>query len=244
VRLAALSDVHGNLRALEAVLGDLATHAPDAIVNLGDWVTGPLWPRETYELLDSLGALAVRGNHDRWLHDGQAPSSAARSVRHTTGCLSAAQIDRLGTLPTTVRLDHDVLLVHGTPERDVDYLLEDPVDGRLALATTDVLGERLRDAGASLVLCGHSHHQHAALAAGGVMVVNPGSVGCPRYADNEVPGVAEAGSPHACYAVLTRRRGRWDAALHRIAYDWDEVANRAAVNGRLDWARAFLRGAS
>ena len=241
MRLVALSDVHGNLRALEAVLGDLARHAPDAVVNLGDWVTGPLWPRESYELLDAFDALAVRGNHDRWLRDGQAPPGAARSVRHTTGCLSAAQIDRLAALPATLRVD-DVLMVHGTPERDVDYLLEDAVDGRLALATMDALGERLRGVSASLVLCGHSHHQHAALAGGGVMVVNPGSVGCPRSVDHARPTVVEAGSPHACYAVLTRRRGRWDVALHRIAYDWDEVADRAAENGRPDWAAAFLRG--
>lgn len=47
MRIAVLSDIHGNLPALEAVLADLRAHAPDLVVNLGDCATGPLWPRET-----------------------------------------------------------------------------------------------------------------------------------------------------------------------------------------------------
>src|ERR1700732_4755416 len=64
-RIAVISDVHGNIRALEAVLADIKTRGADAIVNLGDGVTSPLWPRETYDLLASLALPTVRGNHDR-----------------------------------------------------------------------------------------------------------------------------------------------------------------------------------
>jgi predicted phosphodiesterase len=67
MRLAILSDIHGNLLALEAVLADLKTRSVDATVNLGDCVTNPLWPRETLELLDTLSLPTVRGNHDRWI---------------------------------------------------------------------------------------------------------------------------------------------------------------------------------
>lgn len=66
-RLALISDIHGNIRALEAVLADVKTRGADAIVNLGDCVTSPLWPRETCDLPESLSLSTVRGNHDRAL---------------------------------------------------------------------------------------------------------------------------------------------------------------------------------
>jgi hypothetical protein len=62
MRLAVISDIHANLAALEAVLDDIETKSPDAIINLGDCVSGPLWPRETVELLEARGIPSVRGN--------------------------------------------------------------------------------------------------------------------------------------------------------------------------------------
>jgi diadenosine tetraphosphatase ApaH/serine/threonine PP2A family protein phosphatase len=114
------------------------------------------------------------------------------------------------------------------------------VDGRLALATAATLGRRLGACPAGLVLCGHSHHQHMALAPGDRLVVNPGSVGHPRGADNADPFAAEASSPHARYAVATRRAGRWSVELVALDYEWSHVAQRARATGRPDWARGFL----
>jgi len=66
------------------------------------------------------------------------------------------------------------------------------------------------------------------------------SVGCPAYDDPTPPAhVSEQGSPHARYAIVTRRNGRWSAELIVLAYDWEAVAERARENGREDWARAF-----
>lgn len=239
MRLAVFSDVHGNLVALEAVLADIATRGADAIVNLGDCATGPLWPRETVELLDSLGLPTVRGNHDRWLAE-PGPHEAVRSVRFTRQALTASQRSALATLPAQLTLDGDVLAVHGTPRSDTEYLLEEAVDGRLALARASILDGRLEGCTASLILCGHSHVQHVAEAPGGRLVVNPGSVGGPRYADNEVPSQAEAGSPHARYAIVTRVGGRWRCELFALEYDWDRVLEQARHSGRGDWAAAFL----
>lgn len=240
MRLAIISDVHGNLVALEAVLDDLAGRAPDAVVNLGDCVTSPLWPRETWALLQALGLPTVRGNHDRWL--AEAPlERLSPSERFSRDALDDATLEALHALPASLALDGDVLAVHGTPASDTEYLLEDAVDGRLARVTEAAVAARLGDTGATLVLCGHSHTQHVAQA-GGRLVVNPGSVGFPRYAGNDVPDVNEAGSCHARYAIATRRGGRWGVELHALDYDWERVAERARRNGRPDWAAAFLRG--
>ena len=102
------------------------------------------------------------------------------------------------------------------------------------------LGDRLGDVTANLVLCGHSHNQHVATDRSGRLVVNPGSVGCPRYADNADRLLNEAGSPHARYAIATRRGARWMVELVALEYDWLEVAAQAQRNGRPDWAQAFL----
>jgi len=239
MRIAVISDVHGNLPALETVLRDIDLRAPDVIVNLGDCVTSPLWPRETLELLDSRGMPTVRGNHDRIILAAP-PEKVTPSVQYSRESLTDVQREALGALPATLQFDDGVLAVHGTPDDDSEYLLEDKVAGRLARSPRNVLDTRLQGVTAGLILCGHSHTQHCAMASGNRLVVNPGSVGCPRATDNDDPDAVEAGSPHARYAIVTRRNGRWSAELIVLAYDWEAVAERARKNGREDWARAFL----
>ena len=221
------------------MLADIARRAPDSIVNLGDCATSPLWPRETFELLESKGIQAVRGNHDRWLSD-PSPERATPSIRFTRNELTSKQIDQLGALPPTLRVDSDILAVHGTPTNDSDYLLEQLVDHRLSLCGRNVLDQRLGSVTERLILCGHSHNQHSAFASDGRLVVNPGSVGCPRYADNDDRALAEAGSPHARFAIATRRAKHWTIDMVVLEYDWSPVVQRARENGRADWATGFL----
>ena len=239
MRIAILSDIHGNLLALETVLADLEPRGVDATINLGDCVTSPLWPRETFELLETLSWPTVRGNHDRRLwenpHDETSPA-----VAFTGDSLTEGQRRTLGALPKSLEIGGDIFAVHGTPASDTEYLLEDAVDGRLLPATASVLGQRIGARHESLILCGHSHHQHVADAPGHRLIVNPGSVGCPRYADNKNPFSNESCSPHARYAIATKRGKRWSIELFVLEYDWDQVADQARVNGRPDWATAFL----
>ncbi len=71
MRLAVIADIHGNLLALDAVLADIAARGVDLTVNLGDCVSGPLWPAETAARLMALGLPTVRGNHDRWVIEAE-----------------------------------------------------------------------------------------------------------------------------------------------------------------------------
>jgi predicted phosphodiesterase len=242
MRLVIMSDIHGNLPALEAVLRDSARHAADAVINLGDCVTGPLWPRETLEMLQSLALPTVRGNHDRWLREPPAAwTEIPPSVAYVHEQLDPAQLDWLATRPARLDLDDDVLAVHGCVNDDTSFLLEEAIDGRLALLPQGRLAARLDGvgAGARLILCGHSHVQHSAMSRGR-LVVNPGSVGCPRYADNADPSIAEPGVLMAQYGVATRRGTRWSTDLCSVPYDTPVVVERARTNGRQDWAAAFL----
>jgi predicted phosphodiesterase len=242
MRLAVIADIHGNVAALEAVLADVKLRGADRIVDLGDCVSGPLWPRETMDMLEALALPTVRGNHDRWVaetpRERMFPSDAFACDR-----LTPAQRATLGELPACLDLGEGIVGVHGTPTDDNRYLLEDVVAGRLALSPSADIGDRLNGQAAGLLLCAHSHQPRIAQVPGGLLIVNPGSVGCPAYADPTPPAhVSETGSPHARYALLTREDGRWRVDLIAIEYDWDQASARAAANGRPDWARALATG--
>ena len=241
-KLAIIADIHGNVAALEAVLADIRALGVADIVNLGDCVSGPLWPRETMAVLQKLALPTVRGNHDRWLAEidraRMGPSDA-----FAVDQLTPAQIASLGRLPPELRLDLDILAVHGRPSSDVEYLLEDVADGRLLPATADRLDPRLGGSSAAVVLCGHSHQARFVRTPANVLIVNPGSVGCPGYLDPTPPAhVSEAGSPHARYGLLQQTESGWRVDLIAIAYDWSAASRRAAENGRDEWARALATG--
>ena len=243
MRLAVISDIHGNLRALEAVLADIKGRGVNATVNLGDCAAGPMWPRETMELLDTLGLPTVRGNHDRWMGD-RPVDKLPPAARFEHAALTAAQRTSLHALPATIDLDGDVLAVHGTPTDDSSYLTEESHDNRLMPARRELLLERLGPAvSRAVVLCGHSHRQSVTQIPGGCLILNPGTVGCPVFADLPTAGQGEHRSPHARYAVLTRRHGRWGAELFALDYDWDVSAAQARANGFPRWAEALATGA-
>jgi predicted phosphodiesterase len=243
MRLAVIADIHGNVAALQTVLADVKTRGAEGIINLGDCVSGPLWPRETMELLQALGLPTVRGNHDRWVAETPRERMGA-SDAFAFDRLTAAQCRVLEDLPALLDLGEGISAVHGTPSDDNQYLLEDIVAGGLALAKPATIAERLGAVSAGVVLCGHSHQQRIAHGPGGVLIVNPGSVGCPAYADPTPPSphVSETGSPHARYALLAQEAGRWRVDLVAVAYDWDRASGCAAANGRPDWARALATG--
>ncbi|QCI66483.1 metallophosphoesterase family protein [Phreatobacter stygius] len=249
MRFAVIADVHGNVLALDAVLADIATRGVERIVNLGDCVSGPLWPRETCERLRGLGVTTVRGNHDRWVAAGE-PAEMYPSDRYAHDALDDSHRHWLGGLPHMVDFDVGGVLVrafHATPADDNVYLTEEVVGGRLALASPADIAARLGDIqGAGLVLCGHSHVPRLLQAPESpALIVNPGSVGGPAYDDptEPHPHVSEAGSPHARYGLITVEGGTVTAAdLIAVTYDWTAAADRAAANGRAEWARALATG--
>jgi predicted phosphodiesterase len=69
MRLAVISDIHGNVAAREAALDDIARRGITNIICLGDCASGMCWPNETTRLLMDKNIPTLRGNHDRWLTD-------------------------------------------------------------------------------------------------------------------------------------------------------------------------------
>lgn len=241
LRIAVLSDVHGNLLALKAVLAHLRAAAPDLIVNLGDLVSGPFEPAGSADAQVALGCPTLAGNHERQLLEGGTGASDSFARPR----LSSSHLDWIASLPATLSLaDGDVFACHGSPAGgDTEYLLEDVSSGRAMLEAEDAILPRLSGiAGARVVLCGHTHTPRIATV-GGVLIVNPGSVGMPGYRETRpVPHVMEAGTPHALYAVLDRTLAGWTAELRAVPYAYEAAARQADRHDRPEVAYAVRTG--
>lgn len=243
MRIAVISDVHGNLAALEAVMADIAAQGVDLVVNLGDLLSGAVLPRETADLLMNLGLPTVRGNHERQLLTLR-PEQMGLSDRHAHEAITTRHRTWLAGLPLTLEVADGVLAFHGSPTDDLTYLLETVEEGGARPATPTEVTERLgRFAGTPLLLCGHTHLQRATRLDTGALVLNPGSVGWPAYGDDHPhPHVMEAGTPHARYAIASRADGRWTGEFRAVEYDWAGAAEIAEANRRPDVARALRTG--
>jgi predicted phosphodiesterase len=176
VRVAALYDIHGNVAALEAVLGELDHE--DTILLGGDIVGGP-GSRELLERLRALGGRArwIRGNLERQLTDRPAPTPGGAPPEvfdEITAALSDEQLRFLYGLPERDVLEVDglgeVLFVHATPQNDMDIVT--------AISTDERFAANFGGSGHGVAVCGHTHQQFDRTV-DGVRVVNAGSVGMP-----------------------------------------------------------------
>ena len=224
MRILVISDIHSNSVALEAIREKF-----DICFCLGDLVDyGPV-PANCVQWIIDNKAEVVRGNHDH----GTAHSVAVvgdTGFRYLTSVTRPLQWSALDTnqrkflarLPITKRVVVDgvrYLLVHGTPRDPLDeYLRKDPA----------AWAEQVKDLEVDVVCVGHSHLQFD-LDAGGVRILNPGSVGLPRDSD-----------PRAAYAIIENGKIQ-NIQLKRIPYD---IQKAIAMNDALplpDEAKAMYR---
>jgi predicted phosphodiesterase len=243
MRTAVIADIHGNCLALEAVLAHLRTQSVDSIIDLGDCVSGPLWPRETMDRLETLRLPTVRGNHDRALGT-VSPEAMGPSDRFAHDNLTQGQCKTLGALPVRLDLDNGVVCFHAGPDSDLAYTTDEIAGGRLVRAARETASERFRNVTARIILVGHSHRADMIQLANGALLINPGSVGLPAYDDDGVaPHVSESATPHARYAILDDDGSMLpNVTFHAISYDFDAASQRAAANNRPDWAIALSTG--
>jgi len=203
VREAVLFDIHGNVDALEAVLGEAAAVGCEGLILGGDYAfLGPA-PAECVDLLREYPqpTVAIRGNTDRMIAEGGDAIGEWAADR-----LGPERVAWLGGLPGQAHLPrHAALLVHATPRGDEERLLPDTPDAQAEamLAGVDM----------PMLLYGHVHLQHRRRI-GDVEVVNPGSVGFPFDGD-----------PTAAWAIV----GDGEVELRRTAYDVERALARLAA---------------
>ncbi|MFC8615659.1 metallophosphoesterase family protein [Micromonospora purpureochromogenes] len=226
-RVAVLSDIHGALPALEAVLAEPDVAAADLIVLTGDIAAGPQ-PVEVLDLLVSLGDRVrwVRGNADRELVEARAGRPSPIDVSNWAAAqLRDDHLALLAALPLTVTLPVDglgpTLFCHATPRDDEEVVLVDSRPARWAEVFAGVPAE------VRAVVCGHTHMPFTRLV-DRRLVVNPGSVGMPY------------GGPGAYWALLGP-----GVQLRRTAFDVEAACARVVAESSFpdaaDWADEYLR---
>jgi len=232
MRVAVLSDIHGVLPALEAVLAEPDVAAADRVVLTGDLATGPL-PVETLDMLNELGerAVWVRGNADRELVEfrrGTRTEDPDPVTPWAAEQLRGDQVDLLAGLPLTVSLQVDglgqVTFCHATPRDDEEIVVVDSRLGRWAEVFAGL------DASVKAVVCGHTHMPFMRLADRRI-AVNPGSVGMPY------------GGAGAHWALLGP-----GVDLRVTEFDVDKACARVAAESgypdAAEWADYFIRSAA
>lgn len=232
MRFAVISDVHGNALALDAVLADIAEHGVDAILCLGDHVSGPLDPAGAADRLMALDGPIIRGNHDRWVIEPE-DKSLEPVDRFALMRLKGAHRNWLAEMPATAVFNDEIFLCHGTPRSDTEAWLDNFwQDRHTTLPSEAAITGHAEGLDYPVMLCGHTHIARSVRLRDGRLIINPGSVGLQLV----------HGSPDARYAIVERRAGRWLTSIRVVEYDHHGAAKQAEANGFALWGPALQTG--
>lgn len=186
MKLALLSDIHGNHFALQAVLDSIKQNEVENLIVTGDFVGYYFWPREVLELFQPWNVIAIRGNHEEMFFKAVDDAEFLDSVNAKYGeglqvaleTLTDEQKDWLTGLPESLVIDlaaKKILLCHGSPWNPDEYIYPD---------AQDEVFDRCADTGYDWIIMGHTHYPMVRQTRN-TTIINPGSVGQPR---NRQPG--------------------------------------------------------
>ncbi len=230
MRYAVLSDTHGNLEALEAVLEEVEKQGYDKMIFLGDFVGYGPNPNECVELLREKVDLAVLGNHDAAVLNPKEAETfneyARRAVEWTREVLTEENKKYLASLPLIVKPEENIVAVHSTPYKPErwEYILSS--------FDADYFFERYNE---WIALIGHSHVPGAFILVGEENIkevedvplelreeyrymINPGSVGQPRDYDWR-----------ASFGILDLEKKTFD--FFRVKYDVEKTQRKIIQAG-------------
>lgn len=234
MRIAVISDIHGNHFALEHVLADIQKQNIDQIVCLGDAIQGGPQPKETVENLRELNFPIVMGNADAWLLTGvetgeEIPPEQLKKLEAVRqwSLTNLNEDDRafITTFQPTITIvlesDVELLCFHGSPTSFDDVIMPD--------APREIFDKYL-GAYTDKILCGGHTHAQQVRRHGKYFFFNPGSVG--RAFSHYQPDGSFRNDPWADYAILTSQNGQTGLEFRRIPYDVHELIRIYRASGR------------
>ncbi len=239
MRIAVISDIHGNCLALDAVLADIHQLAIEQIVFLGDAIQGGAQPAETVQRLQALNCPVVMGNADAWLLTGKETSQNEQmsESQPATRLWSLAQLsekDRawIASFSPTIEIPLEVgkklLCFHGSPHSFDDILLPD---------TPEEEFRRLLGGFEAALMCGGHTHTQQWRRLGNAWYFNPGSVG---LAYNwRLPDEPFHADPWADYAIVTSEGERIGVEFRHVPFDVDELVRVIRASGKPDIERSI-----
>jgi putative phosphoesterase len=224
--IAVLSDVHGNLHALRAVIENAEKRGINSFLNTGDLIGYGPYPKEVIELLQSKNTVSVAGNVDLEVFQSITGEKKEKKIAMEFARKQVSKSYRtyLFSLPRCVRLEiagKRLFMTHGSPESIDEHLYADTPMKRL--------NEIAKEVKADVIITGHSHQQYVRELSGACFL-NPGSVGRP-YDNN----------PQAGYAVVKLNPLSFE--LVRVNYDAAAAAQASRKKGLPEsFSQAILRG--
>ena len=217
MKIAVISDIHGNMQALEAVMNDIKEQNCDKVFALGDYAMAGPEPGKCVEWFMSKNFIMIQGNTDLMIAGysadvynivKNAAPVMAESLKNDVVELSAEQKSFLKNLPPQLEVEEEgvkFLLVHGSPKRNNEDILPN--------LTLDKVEEMLEGVDADVVLCGHTHLPCGYQTTKGQTVVNAGSVGRPFTE-----------KPKSCYLVITIENGKCLFEHRLVDYDREKAS--------------------
>ena len=224
MKIAVLSDIHGNLDALNSVLEDIKDQECEKIYFLGDYAMAGPEPVETLERVLKLkdefsGIKMIQGNTDLLIADFSENSYEnlkktapvmAEALKDDVRIMPESQIKFLANLPKDLHIEEEgvkILLVHGSPRKNNENILPD--------TPLKEVEEMVEDVKEDIIFCGHTHMPCGFQTTGKKTVVNAGSVGRP-FTEN----------PQACYLVLTLSNGKCIFEHRFVDYDNEKASKK------------------
>ncbi len=232
MRIALISDIHGNSLALEAALADIRRQAVDQLVCLGDAIQGGPQPAETIAALRSLNCPLVLGNADDWLLTGEDPNSQEPTTRQQQAVrlwslsqLSPADLDFIKSFQPLVRQDlgggQVLVCFHGSPRSYNDLIFPE---------TPEEEFRALLGAHQSFFCAGGHTHLQQIRRLDETFFFNPGSVGAAH--DRYYPGRQTRANPWIEYALLTARGEQISLEFRRLPLDLERYLQILKASGR------------
>lgn len=237
MRIAFISDIHGNFTALQAVLADIKLQNTDQIICLGDTVTLGPQPKEVLNTLKELNCVFITGNHDAALLDPEEAEKfeiTEHLIPDLYWCRERLTLDDLnfiGAFKSTHEIELPngvaVLCFHGSPFSSTDLIQ--------STTPEDQLDKYFEDQKANVFIGGHSHIQMYRRY-GDKLILNSGSVGNSfmfAYSPGNVPSLL----PWAEYTIISQKENYLDVDLRRVYFDTAELLKLVSQSGLpgTDW---------
>jgi predicted phosphodiesterase len=204
MRVAIISDLHGNTFALEAILEDVAGQNVDQIVIAGDSVNIHPNSKACWEMVNSLGCVVLQGNHEQYMYlfgTTDAPSEWSQPrfqmVRYFHSQFSSLDLARMQALPLTYHLP-DLLICHATPRDTFKTLTPQTLDLELQ--------DLFSDTQESCIVRGHNHNWFSL------------HWNNRKLWSIDAAGLPLSGNTQAAYAILTRG-STWQLEHRLVTYD-------------------------
>lgn len=237
MRIALISDIHGNAQALQAVLDEIYGHQPDKIVCLGDVATLGCAPKEVITLLKEHNICSIMGNHESALlnpkqaHSFKIPPPLLPSLQWTLEQLNSTDLEFIQSFLTTITLPFNasqaLLFFHGSPSSNIESILPHTFPKQVKHITQ---GNYF-----PILAGGHTHIQmHTRW--GKYEMVNPGSVGMP-FKNPVQPNIAPQIEPWAEYGLINIINDVINVELYRIYFDINRYIDsiKASTNPLKTW---------